>query len=151
MSYLFHTAPLWSKWLVSNQRPPDPKSGALPTELHLVVLVGFPLRLSYANITFKKRSFQRAFSFSSEPRHTVSHCQGATLLLVGQGGLEPPTALSTWFTVRGDTNYTVLTHLLFLHEWLTQTIHHVHTTIHLILCTSLITIYIILYNYLLHK
>lgn len=24
----------WSEWRVSNPRPPDPKSGALPTELH---------------------------------------------------------------------------------------------------------------------
>ena len=31
--------------------------------------------------------------------------------MVGQVGLEPTTALSTWFTVRGDTNYTVLTHI----------------------------------------
>ena len=34
------------------------------------------------------------------------------LLLVGQVGLEPTTALSTGFTVRGDTNYTVLTHMV---------------------------------------
>ena len=33
------------------------------------------------------------------------------LYLVGQVGLEPTTALSTGFTVRGDTNYTVLTHM----------------------------------------
>ena len=31
--------------------------------------------------------------------------------VVGQVGLEPTTALSTGFTVRGDTNYTVLTHM----------------------------------------
>ena len=31
--------------------------------------------------------------------------------LVGQAGLEPATALSTDFTDRGDTNYTVLTHI----------------------------------------
>ena len=31
--------------------------------------------------------------------------------MVGQVGLEPTTALSTGFTVRGDTNYTVLTHM----------------------------------------
>ena len=30
---------------------------------------------------------------------------------MGQEGLEPSTALSTGFTVRGDTNYTVLTHM----------------------------------------
>ena len=32
--------------------------------------------------------------------------------LVGQVGLEPTIALSTGFTVRGDTNYTVLTHMV---------------------------------------
>ena len=31
--------------------------------------------------------------------------------MVGQAGLEPATALSTDFTDRGDTNYTVLTHI----------------------------------------
>ena len=31
--------------------------------------------------------------------------------MVGQVGLEPTTALSTEFTVRGDTNYTVLTYI----------------------------------------
>lgn len=31
--------------------------------------------------------------------------------MVGQVGLEPTTALSTGFTVRGDTSYTVLTHM----------------------------------------
>ena len=35
----------------------------------------------------------------------------ALFCLVGQVGLEPTTALSTGFTVRGDTNYTVLTHM----------------------------------------
>ena len=30
---------------------------------------------------------------------------------MGQVGLEPTTALNTGFTVRGDTNYTVLTHM----------------------------------------
>ena len=32
--------------------------------------------------------------------------------MVGQVGLEPTTALSTGFTVRGGTSYTVLTHFL---------------------------------------
>ena len=32
------------------------------------------------------------------------------ITLVGKVGLEPTTALSTCFTDRGDTNYTVLTH-----------------------------------------
>ena len=36
------------------------------------------------------------------------------LLLVGQVGLEPTTALSTGFTVRGDTSYTVLTHMVWM-------------------------------------
>ena len=39
------------------------------------------------------------------------------ILLVGQVGLEPTTALSTGFTVRGDTNYTVLTHVVVLILW----------------------------------
>ena len=26
--------PAWSEWRVSNPRPPAPKTGALPTELH---------------------------------------------------------------------------------------------------------------------
>ena len=34
------------------------------------------------------------------------------IILVGQVGFEPTTALSTGFTVRGDTNYTVLTHIV---------------------------------------
>ena len=34
------------------------------------------------------------------------------MIMVGQVGLEPTTALSTGFTVRGDTNYTVLTHMV---------------------------------------
>ena len=33
---------------------------------------------------------------------------------MGQVGLEPTTALSTGFTVRGDTNYTVLTHIVVI-------------------------------------
>lgn len=33
-------------------------------------------------------------------------------MTVGQVGFEPTTALSTGFTVRGDTNYTVLTHIV---------------------------------------
>ena len=40
------------------------------------------------------------------------HKEVAPFRLVGQVGLEPPTALSTGFTVRGDTNYTVLTHMV---------------------------------------
>ena len=32
-------------------------------------------------------------------------------LLVGQVGLEPTTVRDTEFTVRGDTNYAVLTHI----------------------------------------
>ena len=39
------------------------------------------------------------------------------IILVGQVGLEPTTALSTGFTVRGDTNYTVLTHVVVLILW----------------------------------
>ena len=38
--------------------------------------------------------------------------EAALFRLVGQVGLEPTTALSTGFTVRGDTNYTVLTHMV---------------------------------------
>ena len=34
--------------------------------------------------------------------------------MVGQVGLEPTTAISTRFTVWGDTNYTVLTHIILL-------------------------------------
>ena len=33
-------------------------------------------------------------------------------LLVGQVGLEPTTVRDTEFTVRGDTNYAVLTHIV---------------------------------------
>ena len=40
------------------------------------------------------------------------HAEAALFCLVGQVGLEPTTALSTGFTVRGDTNYTVLTHMV---------------------------------------
>ena len=39
-------------------------------------------------------------------------CGSRPFCLVGQVGLEPTTALSTGFTVRGDTNYTVLTHMV---------------------------------------
>ena len=39
-----------------------------------------------------------------------AHITYRAITLVGKVGLEPTTALSTWFTVRGDTNYTVLTH-----------------------------------------
>ena len=39
------------------------------------------------------------------------------LYLVGQVGLEPTTALSTGFTVRGDTNYTVLTHMVWMERF----------------------------------
>ena len=38
--------------------------------------------------------------------------EAALFCLVGQVGLEPTTTLSTGFTVRGDTNYTVLTHMV---------------------------------------
>ena len=38
--------------------------------------------------------------------------------MVGQVGLEPTTAKSTEFTVRGDTNYAVLTHMsAILKHW----------------------------------
>ena len=37
--------------------------------------------------------------------------------VVGQVGLEPTTALSTGFTVRGDTNYTVLTHMAWMERF----------------------------------
>ena len=37
--------------------------------------------------------------------------EAAPFRLVGKVGLEPTTALSTGFTVRGDTNYTVLTRI----------------------------------------
>ena len=37
--------------------------------------------------------------------------------MVGQVGLEPTTALSTGFTVRGDTNYTVLTHMAWMERF----------------------------------
>ena len=37
--------------------------------------------------------------------------------MVGQVGLEPTTALSTGFTVRGDTNYTVLTHMVWMERF----------------------------------
>ena len=40
------------------------------------------------------------------------HADVALFRLVGQVGLEPTTTLSTGFTVRGDTNYTVLTHMV---------------------------------------
>ena len=42
--------------------------------------------------------------------HTLCSFQRSKIM-VGQVGLEPTTALSTGFTVRGDTNYTVLTHM----------------------------------------
>ena len=37
--------------------------------------------------------------------------------MVGQVGLEPTTALSTGFTVRGDANYTVLTHMAWMERF----------------------------------
>ena len=41
-----------------------------------------------------------------------SYTPDAARGLVGQVGLEPTTAKSTRFTVWGDTNYTVLTHII---------------------------------------
>ena len=40
------------------------------------------------------------------------HSEVALFCMVGQVGLEPTTTLSIGFTVRGDTNYTVLTHMV---------------------------------------
>ena len=40
--------------------------------------------------------------------------------MVGQAGLEPATALSTDFTDRGDTNYTVLTHIYALSKYMSN-------------------------------
>ena len=50
-----------------------------------------------------------------EPTMPVSKTGALTswlypIIVVIRAGLEPTTALSTGFTVRGDTNYTVLTH-----------------------------------------
>ena len=44
------------------------------------------------------------FSPAHRPRMSSSH-------MVGEARLELATALSIWFTVRGDTNYTVLAHI----------------------------------------
>ena len=43
--------------------------------------------------------------------------EAALFRLVGQVGLEPTTVLSTGFTVRGDTNYTVLTHMVWMERF----------------------------------
>ena len=46
----------------------------------------------------------------------IDDCLPASFV-VGQVGLEPTTALSTGFTVRGDTNYTVLTHMVWMERF----------------------------------
>ena len=56
----------------------------------------------------KPVDLQSAALAARRPAHIVEF-----IFLVGQVGLEPTTALSTGFTVRGDTNYTVLTHMCF--------------------------------------
>jgi hypothetical protein len=45
----------WSGWLVTIQRPPRPKRGALPTELHPVV-VAFPTGIEPACLPVRSRA-----------------------------------------------------------------------------------------------
>ena len=59
----------WSKWRDSNSRPPVPETGALPTALHLVLMIF--MRFSVSGQTCGQTESLRTFKTSGEPKNSV--------------------------------------------------------------------------------
>ena len=60
---------IWSKWRDSNSRPPVPETGALPTALHLVLMIF--MRFSVSGQTCGQTENLRTFKTSGEPKKSV--------------------------------------------------------------------------------
>ena len=63
------SAVFWSKWRDSNSRPPVPETGALPTALHLVLMIF--MRFSVRGQTCGQTENLRTFKTSGEPKKSV--------------------------------------------------------------------------------
>ena len=63
------SAVFWSKWRDSNSRPPVPETGALPTALHLVLMIF--MRFSVSGQTCGQTENLRTFKTSGEPKKSV--------------------------------------------------------------------------------
>ena len=63
------SAVFWSKWRDSNSRPPVPETGALPTALHLVLMIF--MRFSVSGQTCGQTENMRTFKTSGEPKKSV--------------------------------------------------------------------------------
>ena len=63
------SANFWSKWRDSNSRPPVPETGALPTALHLVLMIF--MRFSVSGQTCGQTENLRTFKTSGEPKKSV--------------------------------------------------------------------------------
>ena len=63
------SADFWSKWRDSNSRPPVPETGALPTALHLVLMIF--MRFSVSGQTCGQTEDLRNFRQSGVPKKSV--------------------------------------------------------------------------------
>ena len=63
------SAVFWSKWRDSNSRPPVPETGALPTALHLVLMIF--MRFSVSGQTCGQTEDLRNFRQSGVPKKSV--------------------------------------------------------------------------------
>ena len=63
------SAIFWSKWRDSNSRPPVPETGALPTALHLVLMIF--MRFSVSGQTCGQTENLRTFKTSGVPKKSV--------------------------------------------------------------------------------
>ena len=63
------SADFWSKWRDSNSRPPVPETGALPTALHLDLVIF--MRFSVSGQTCGQTENLRTFKTSGEPKKSV--------------------------------------------------------------------------------
>ncbi len=63
------SAVFWSKWRDSNSRPPVPETGALPTALHLDLVIF--MRFSVSGQTCGQTENLRTFKTSGEPKKSV--------------------------------------------------------------------------------
>lgn len=96
------SVPKWSEWWGSNSRPRDPKSRALPTELH-PDFVRLSLRLSHYHqpVTHHLMLHYPPAVFSGLYHSLwgvalLSHQPGATWQLVEPAGIEPASEIPTW-------------------------------------------------------
>ena len=63
------SAVFWSKWRDSNSRPPVPETGALPTALHLDLVIF--MRFSVSGQTCGQTEHLRTFKTSGKPKKSV--------------------------------------------------------------------------------